>query len=166
MSPQPNLFIMVLTVLSEAVDWDLLRRGTATNTWSTNRPMYDLEYAADTLLIALTTTQLQSMLQALEMQATLYGMKLNHTKTELLRNPKLHTNGLLSERPPSSDRNAIKISRIYDLVGELLLGSSKAQGSFSRGRLKNFGWYGIVVHLTEENSTFCSRSLSPFWSTV
>ena len=87
----PYLFIMVLTVLLEDVDWELLRKGTATNTWSINRPTFDLEYADDTLLMALTTTQLQSMLQALELQAFLYGMKLNHTKTELLRNPKLAT---------------------------------------------------------------------------
>ena len=87
----PYLFIMVLTVLLEDVDWDLLRKGTATNTWSTNRPTYDLEYADDTFLIALTTTRLQSMIRALEAQAALYGMNLNHTKTELLRNPKLAT---------------------------------------------------------------------------
>ena len=31
------------------------------------------------------------MLKALELQATLYGMNLNHTKTELLRNPKIIT---------------------------------------------------------------------------
>ena len=71
---------MVLTVLLEDVDWELLRKGTATNIWSINRPTFDLEYADDTLLMALTTTQLQSMLQALELQASLYGMKLNHTQ--------------------------------------------------------------------------------------
>ena len=50
--------------------------------------MYDLEYADDTLLMALTTPQLQSMLSALESVAQEYGMKLNHTKTEIPQHPK------------------------------------------------------------------------------
>ena len=49
--------------------------------------MYDLEYADDTLLMALTTPQLQSMLSALESVAQEYGMKLNHTKTEIRSTP-------------------------------------------------------------------------------
>ena len=84
----PYLFIMVLTVLLDDVDWRLLSGGVATNTWSVLRPVYDLEYADDTLLLSLTTTQLQSILTALEEQAELYGMFLNSTKTELLRNAK------------------------------------------------------------------------------
>ena len=84
----PYLFIMVLTVILEDVDWSLLGEGVATNTWSVLRPVYDLEYADDTLLLSLTTRQMQSILTALENQAALYGMHLNCTKTEMLRDPK------------------------------------------------------------------------------
>ena len=84
----PYLFIMVLTVILEDVDWNLLSGGVATNTWSVLRPVDDLEYADDTLLLSLTTAQLQAILTALETQAALYGMYLNCTKTEMLRDPK------------------------------------------------------------------------------
>ena len=50
--------------------------------------MYDLEYADDTLLLSLTTPQLQSMLNALEEQAAFHGMKLHYEKTEILYRPK------------------------------------------------------------------------------
>ena len=83
----PYLFIIVLTVLLQDVDTQLLKDGTPTNTWSTMRPTFDLEYADDTLLLSLTTTQLQSFLSALEFQAEYYGMKLNQTKTEILVKP-------------------------------------------------------------------------------
>ena len=75
---------MVLTVTLEDTDTALLAQGTPTNTWSVARPTHDVEYAYDTLLMALTTTQLQNVLHALEAQADLYGMKLNRSKTELL----------------------------------------------------------------------------------
>ena len=84
----PYLFIMVLTVVLADVDQQLLSNGTPTNTWSVGKPVFDLEYADDTLLLALTTTQLQHMLHALEEQADLYGMSLNQTKTELLIDPR------------------------------------------------------------------------------
>ena len=48
----------------------------------------NLEYAGDTVLMARTSPQLQSMLSALESVAQEYGMKLNHTKTEILEHPK------------------------------------------------------------------------------
>ena len=83
----PYLFIMVLTVLLDDVDWKLLSGGIATNTWSVLRPVNDLEYADDTLLLSLTTAQLQAILTALETQARLYGMFLNCSKTEMLRDP-------------------------------------------------------------------------------
>ena len=82
----PYLFIMLLTVILKDVD-DLLRRqGTPTNTWSINHPTFDVEYADDTLLIGLTTPQLEQMLRAIETDALCYGMRLNATKTELLIN--------------------------------------------------------------------------------
>ena len=87
----PYLFIMVLTVILEDTDTALLAEGTPTNTWSVARPTHDVEYADDTLLMALTTTQLQSILNVLEVQADLYGMKLNRSKTELLTDSRYST---------------------------------------------------------------------------
>ena len=84
----PYLFIMVLTVILHDVDIDLMAQGMATNTWSVSRPVYDLEYADDTLLMSLTTPQIQAILTALESQASFYGMSLNQTKTELLEDPR------------------------------------------------------------------------------
>ena len=75
----------------EDTDTALLAEGTPTNTWSVARPTRDIEYADDTLLMALTTTQLQSILHALEVQADLYGMKLNRSTTELLTDPRYST---------------------------------------------------------------------------
>ena len=91
----PYLFVMVLSVIFEDLDWDLLSRNVPTNSWSVGKPVYDLEYADDTLMFGMTTTQLQSYLSALETQAALYGLSLNHKKTEVLHDsrrptPKLH----------------------------------------------------------------------------
>ena len=58
----PYLFIIVLTVMLDDVDYDLASKGIATNTWSAGKPVFDLEYADDTLLMALTTTQLASII--------------------------------------------------------------------------------------------------------
>ena len=78
---------MVLTVLTEDVDQALLRAGIPTNTWSVNRPIFDVEYADDTLLLGVTIPQLQSILHQVEKEAALYGMTLNTDKTELLYPP-------------------------------------------------------------------------------
>ena len=83
----PYLFIIVLTVMLDDVDYDLASKGVATNTWSAGKPIFDLEYADDTLLMALTTTQLSSIFTSLETTAQYYGMSLNQTKTELLTHP-------------------------------------------------------------------------------
>ena len=90
----PHLFIMVLTVILHNVDVELMATGMATNTWSVSRPVYDLEYADDTLLMSLTTPQIQTILTALERQASLYGMSLNQTKTELLEDPRRTCTGV------------------------------------------------------------------------
>ena len=84
----PYLFIIVLTVIMEDVDWQLAAQGVARNTWSVARPTTDIEYADDTLLIARTTTQLTSLLHTLEKHAELHGMHLNSDKTERLIDPK------------------------------------------------------------------------------
>ena len=83
----PYLFIIALSVIFEDLDGVLLDKGIPTNTWSEGNPIYDLEYADDTLLMSLTTPQLQNFLQELEGEASLYGMSLNTTKTELLAKP-------------------------------------------------------------------------------
>ena len=48
----PYLFIMVLTVIFEDVDYALLAQGQPVSTWSVARPVYDLEYADDTLFLS------------------------------------------------------------------------------------------------------------------
>ena len=98
----PYLFVIVLSVLLADVDEYLRRNGTPTNTWSVNSPTFDLEYADDTLLISLTTTQMQSFLNALESQAEFYGMSLNQTKTEILI-PDGMTNPLIKFRNGTLD---------------------------------------------------------------
>ena len=87
----PYLFIMVLTVIMHDMDVALMSSGVATNTWSVGKPVYDVEYADDTLLLARTTTQLQAILHETEKQASLYGMNLNQSKTEVLVDPRRPT---------------------------------------------------------------------------
>ena len=83
----PYLFIIVLSVIMSDLDDHLLDIGVPTNTWSVGRPTYDLEYADDTLLMALTHEQMQQFLSGLEKIAASYGMQLNETKTEILSPP-------------------------------------------------------------------------------
>ena len=90
----PYLFIMVLTVNLADVDETLRRQGVPTNTWSVGKPTYDVEYADDTPLLALTTSQLQSLLQSVQSAASPYGLALNSQKTELLLHP-LHPNPMV-----------------------------------------------------------------------
>ena len=86
----PYLFIILFTVILKDVDDTLRRQATPTNTWSVHHPTYDVEYAEDTLLLGLTTPQLEQMLRAVEKEAIWYGMRLNATKTELLGNECRH----------------------------------------------------------------------------
>ena len=90
----PYLFIMVQTIIFENLDWYLFNQGVATNTWSVGKPVYNLEYADDTLLMSTTTTQLTDMPQGLQTQAKLSGMNLNQTKTEVLQDTKRPQNTL------------------------------------------------------------------------
>ena len=83
----PYLFLIVLTVIFEDLDGELRKRGVPTNTSSEGFPVPDMEYADDTLLLALTAPQLQSILSALEDLTAEYGMSLNKIKTELLVRP-------------------------------------------------------------------------------
>ena len=85
----PYLFIVVLSVILSDLDSDLSYLGTPTNTWSVSHSVFDLEYADDTLLLSITTGQLQQFLSALETVSSEYGMRLNQDKTELLSHPRL-----------------------------------------------------------------------------
>ena len=81
----PYLFIMLMTVLFHDVDTRLLSNGVPTNTWSVGKPVYDLEYADDTLLISVTPPQMEEFLRTVQSEASLYGMALNLSKTEILQ---------------------------------------------------------------------------------
>ena len=88
----PYLFVMVLSVIRMDVDDRLLKHGVPTNTWSVGKPIYDLEYADDTLLFGVSTQVVEEYLKHLQVEATLYGPLLTFIKTELLRRPKLEDN--------------------------------------------------------------------------
>ena len=62
----------------------MLSNGVPGNTWSAGHPIFDLEYADDTLLMSLTTPQLQSILRFRKTEASPYGMSLSNTKTVYL----------------------------------------------------------------------------------
>ena len=83
----PYIFIIVLSVISHDVDQAMPSNGVPGNAWSTGHPIFDLKYADDTLLLSLTTPQLQSTLRFIETESSLYGMSLTNTKTELLNHP-------------------------------------------------------------------------------
>ena len=87
----PYLCVIVLSVIMHDVDDALLTTGTPMNTWSVAHRHYGLEYADDTLLLALTTPQLQKFLHTVETESALYGMHLNTTKTEVLEDPRFDT---------------------------------------------------------------------------
>ena len=78
---------MVMTVVLYDVDSRLLSMGVPTNTWSVGKPVYDLEYADDTLLLSVTPPQMEEFLRTVQVEASLYGMELNLSKTELLEGP-------------------------------------------------------------------------------
>ena len=75
-----------MSVLFHDVDTRLRAQGVPCNTWSMGKPVYDLEYADDTALMAVTLEQLQELLRAVEVEASLYNMLLNKDKIELLVN--------------------------------------------------------------------------------
>ena len=80
----PYLFIMVMSVLFYEIDKCLVASGIPTNMWSVGKPVYDLEIAGDTLLISVTPPQMEQFLKYVQVEASLYGMQLNPTKTEIL----------------------------------------------------------------------------------
>ena len=149
----PYLFVIVLTVIFEDLDWALLKNNVATNTWSVGKPTYDLEYADDTLLMSMTTTQLQAFLRELEAQAILYGMKLNHTKTEIL----------VDARKPApnisfSDGTPVPTTTQAKYLGPLSRGKSHSRWHLDIGlglprpRTKSSDSFGIPIYHTGKNS--------------
>ena len=105
----PYLFVIVLSVIFQDLDARLLEKGIPTNTWSEGNPIYDLEYADDTLLLSLTTPQLQNFLRELEGEAQLYGMRLNTEERSFLvdlTTPLLYisttVNQYLQQPPPNT----------------------------------------------------------------
>ena len=82
LSPYP--FVIMMSVLCHEVDTRLRAQGVPCNNWSIGKPLYDLECADDTALMAVTLDQLQEFLHAVEVEASLYNMLLNKDKTELL----------------------------------------------------------------------------------
>ena len=83
----PYLFIMVMTVLMNDVDDRLITSGVPTNSWSIGKPTYDMEYADDTLLFGVTSEVVEEYLKNVQVEASLYGLQLNLTKTEHLPFP-------------------------------------------------------------------------------
>ena len=72
---------MVMTVMFEDVDTRLRAHGTPQNTWSIGKPVYDLEYGDHIALMAVLIPQLESFLNAVQVEATLYRLELNTEKT-------------------------------------------------------------------------------------
>ena len=103
----PYLFIMLMTVPFHDVD-SKLRATDPQNTWSVGKPIYDLEYADDTALMALFLEQLESFLHAVQVEATLYGLELNTEKTELLRHPDNNSTITFANGDPVSTTNTAK----------------------------------------------------------
>ena len=83
----PYLFILILSLVLEDTEARLMRQGTPTNTWSVGKPVFDLEYADDTLLFGISTPQLEAMLHALQTEAQNFGLALNLAKSEILVYP-------------------------------------------------------------------------------
>ena len=103
----PYLFIIVMTVLLADVDRRLLSTGVPTNTWSVGKPVYDIEYADDTLLFGVTITAVE-YLRNVQSEATLYGLFLNFTKTEYLKTQHNNTPPSFIDSTPTPTNEKIK----------------------------------------------------------
>ena len=90
----PYLFIILLSVIMHDVEDALIRTGVPQNVWSVGRPIFDVEYADDMLVMAITTPQCEHFLHAIEKEAAHYGLALNQTKTCLLRHPNMTGQGV------------------------------------------------------------------------
>ena len=125
----PYLFIILLSVIFEDVEDLLLNKGVPTNVWSINHSCFDLEYADDTLLISLTIPQMQQILSSLEVEASLYGMFLNSTKTELLIDPRYGPQTLLFQ-----DRSQVPTADSVKYLGSLVSWNKPFETAFYHRR--------------------------------
>ena len=103
----PYLVIMVMTVLMNDVDDRLITSGVPTNSWSIGKPTYDMEYADDTLLFGVSSEVVEDYLKNVQVEASLYGLQLNLTKTEYLPFPEHAATPLCfsnGEAVPHSDK--------------------------------------------------------------
>ena len=78
----PFLFVILMTVMFHDIDEDF--RATKVGSVKHLVDIWDLEYAGDTVLIAVTHTQLRFLLQRMEEESAHYNMKLNTGKCELI----------------------------------------------------------------------------------
>ena len=118
----PYLFIMVVTVLFSDVDDRLRKAGVPTNTWSIGKPVYDLEYADDALLLAVSKPQIQEFLKHIEVEASLYGLQLNKEKTEILANP-LDSPGVVT----FTDGTSVPVKTEAKYLGSMISWTSPAK---------------------------------------
>ena len=65
----------------------LLSTGVPTNTWSVGKPIFDVEFTDDALLVGFTTSEIQAMIQALETETKFYALTLNGSKSDNLASP-------------------------------------------------------------------------------
>ncbi len=81
----PYLFILFMSVLMHDVEAAYrIEMGNAVHTHSAADPLFDLEYADDTVLMSRSTFSITKLLHCLQNEAAPYGMALNRAKTKLL----------------------------------------------------------------------------------
>lgn len=81
----PYLSVIGMSLIMQDAEKLLRNDCVPLTTWSKYKEGFDCEYADDTLLVAQTTQQMQSIFAAVEKTALRYGLHLNKDKTLLLR---------------------------------------------------------------------------------
>ena len=157
----PYLFILLRTVLMHDTENRLLRTGTPTNTWSVGKPIFDIEYADDTLLFGITTPQLESMLHALEHEAVVYGLILNMSKSERLIQPGQEGNNIVfrsGDPVPTTTCSKYSGSQItWQKPTDTVL---TARFRLASAAYKSLVPFGTAGYLSASNSVFSSLLLS------
>ena len=156
----PYLFIITMTVLFADVDARLLSMGTPTNTWSVGKPIYDLEYADDTLLLAVTKSQSQEFLRTIQAEASLYGLQLNLDKTEALEYT-AHTEGCVT----CIDNTPVPIVQEAKYLGSKLSWHNPTKTAIDDRKVKAHVTYVKLQHLWR-SKTFVRQKVSTFHATV
>ena len=137
----PYLFKMVMTVLFHDVDTRLHGHGVPMNTWSVGKPIYDLEYADDTLLISVTPPQIQEFLRTIQVEASLHGLILNKDKTELL--------SVGEEQPKVTfvDNTPVKVVTAAKYLGSLISWDNPTKTAIKARKDKAVAAYGKLQQL-------------------